>query len=155
MVRRAVVGDEESLARLNQIVLDVHVAERPDQFKATSVQELTEWFTSFLQNPMVHVWIAEDGGRAVGYVSAVVHERPETTFMPLRRWCELDQIVVDPAWRQRGIARALVLEVIDQARAEGVESVETVSWSFNQQSQQMFQRLGFRPKSVRLELPLV
>jgi ribosomal protein S18 acetylase RimI-like enzyme len=82
----------------------------------------------------------------------VLHDRPEGPFTVARRFCEIDQIAVDPARRGQGIARALMLEALARARADGIDEIEASSWSFNESAHAMFRHLGFVPKTVRFEL---
>ena len=151
-IRPAIGGDAELLANLNGFVQKLHLARRPDHFKSTRVSELTEWYQSLLQKPTTRIWIAEEGGSPVGYVVAILQSHSESPFIQARRWWEIDQIAVDPKWRKRGIARALVLEAIAESRSEGIGNVEAVSWSFNEEAHEVFRRMGFAPKSVRFEL---
>src|SRR5690348_5011489 len=94
VVRVAVAGDEGTLAALNGVVQELHVASRPDQFKPTRIEEVREWYRQMLQNAAARVWIAEVDGEPVGYVLAIICERREGPFCPARKWCDLDQIAV-------------------------------------------------------------
>lgn len=152
VIREATADDAPVIARLNAIVQDLHVASRPDQFRPASVEDVAGWLRPLLASARIHVWIAELGDVAAGYVSAAFHERPATPFTPARRWCEMDQIAVDPAWRRRGVAGALIQTVVARARVEGVDKVETVCWSFNGEASRMLGRTGFVPKFVRFEM---
>lgn len=96
-------------------------------------------------------WIAECEGRAVGFVAASVHERPESPLVRTRRWSEVDQIAVDPDFRRRGVARALILAAADQARREGLPTLQMTTWWFNTEARAAMAQLGFRPKVVRFE----
>jgi GNAT superfamily N-acetyltransferase len=151
-IRPAIVGDEAVLARLNRFAQDLHVERRPDLFRAGTVQEVTAWFRSRLEDAATTAWIAEDSTTPVGYLIAVRHDRPAGPFTVARRFCEIDQIAVDPARRGQGIARALVVRALAQARTDGIREIEATSWSFNDSAHTMFRRLGFVPKTVRFEL---
>lgn len=151
-IRSALVGDEIVLARLNRFAQDLHVNRRPDLFRAGTVQEVAAWFRSRLEDPTTRAWIAEDAAAPVGYLIAVLHDRPAGPFTVARRFCEIDQMAVDPAHRSQGIARALMVEALTRARADGVDEFEATSWSFNDSAHTMFRRLGFVPKTVRFEL---
>lgn len=153
-IRPAVPGDEALLANLNGFVHALHAAARPDHFKRTRANELAEWFRTILNKPAARIWIAEESGAAVGYVVALFHDRSENALCAARRWCEVDEIAVDPARRRKGIARALVLKVMDEARREGISAIETVTWSFNEPAQLAFRQLGFKAKTVRFEQKL-
>jgi ribosomal protein S18 acetylase RimI-like enzyme len=150
-VRPAGVGDDLALAALNRFVHDMHLARRPDYFKAAGADEAAAWFREQLGKPTTAAWIAEDGGAPIGYVLTFFHEREENAFQRARRWCEIDQIAVDPAWRRRGIGRALMNAALEAARARNVRDVELFSWAFNTEAHEMFQRFGFEPRVVAFE----
>jgi len=151
-IRLAVNGDEELLASLNRFVHELHLLRRPDQFRPTLVSELVDWYRSLLEKPTTRIWIAEEAGSAVGYVVAIVYDKPETPFSGPRRWWEIDQIAVDPTSRKKGIARTLVRQAIAESRVAGIRDVEVACWSFNEEAHEVFRRLGFVPKTVRFEL---
>jgi GNAT superfamily N-acetyltransferase len=151
-IRQAAIGDEALLAGLNRFVQELHIAGRPEHFKPTQSEELARWYRSLLEQPATRIWIAEEDGLPVGYLLALVHEAPENPFARARRWCEIDQLAVEPSRRKRGIARALILSVISAAKAEGILDIEAASWSFNDGAHEVFRRLGFVPKTTRFEV---
>jgi ribosomal protein S18 acetylase RimI-like enzyme len=153
-IRTAALGDEALLAVLNGFVHELHVANRPEHFRPTRVEHVSAWFRSLLQKPAVLIWIAEEDGVPVGYVSALLHEREENPFCSARRWCEIDQIAVDDKWRRRGIARTLVQTALAEVRRRGIREVEMSSWSFNETAHHAFRRLGFAPQAIRFGLTL-
>jgi len=67
-----------------------------------------------------------------------------------RRWCEIDQLAIDPAYQRRGVARRLVDAVVADAHANGIRDIEMNVWSFNETAQAAFRKLGFQPRIVRL-----
>ena len=150
-IRRAVVGDEHTIAALNRFVHEMHHARRPDYYKAWRADDVAAWFRERLENPLPALWIAEEGGVAVGYVVVFFHEWSENPFRQTRRWCEIDQIAVDPAWRRRGVGLALMRAALDEARARAMQSVELSSWAFNTDAHAMVRRLGFGPRVVTFE----
>jgi diamine N-acetyltransferase len=150
-IRAAAPGDEQRLAVLNGFVQGVHVANRPDNFKPSIQGEVAEWFRVLLQDTSARIWIAEEAGACVGYVVAIVRELSENPFCRSRRWCEIDQIAVDPVFRRKGVASALIQEAVMSAAAQGLVDVELTTWSFNEEAQSVFRKLGFVPKIVRWE----
>lgn len=150
-IRRAVVGDEDTLAALNRSVHDMHEARRPDYFRTARLDDVTAWFRSKIDAPTSAAWVAEEGGEPVGFVLAIFHDRPDDPFRRARRWCEIDQIAVDPAWRRRRVGRSLMQAALDEARVRGCLQVELSSWAFNTDAHAMFRRLGFEPRAVTFE----
>ncbi|MCB9755153.1 MAG: GNAT family N-acetyltransferase [Myxococcales bacterium] len=151
-IRAAGSADARRLARLNDVgVHALHVDRRPDVFQAVSRDELAAWYTEMLEKPGVDAWIATRDGEDVGYTLMMEHARPRSPFTHARRWCEIDQIAVLPAARGQGIARALVETATLAARARGIAHVELTVWSFNEAARAAFERLGFRPRILRME----
>lgn len=148
-VRQAGVGDVDALVVLNRFVQDLHVAHQPDYFMQADATLVADWFRCMLRNIAARVWIAESGGCSVGYALTITYDRPEHAFCPARRFCEVDQIAVSAAFRKRGVARALVERVLEDARSRGIFDVELSSWAFNIDAHDAFRALGFTVKSVR------
>jgi GNAT superfamily N-acetyltransferase len=150
-IRRAAVADEMLLAGLNRFVQQLHLQHRPDHFRNTQAEELAAWYRSLLEQPSTRVWIAERDGFPVGYLLATVHHASENPFVRARRWCEINQVAVDPDCRRTGVASALISHAVSNAKSEGIV-VEATSWSFNDGAHELFRRLGFVPKTIRFEL---
>ena len=139
-----------ALAVLNGFVQQPQVGAHPEHFRTTRPHDVANWFATLLQLPTAAVWIAEEGEVPIGYAAALFHEQPENPFCRARRWCEIDQLAVDPGHQRRGVARALVEAVVADAEANGIHDVELNAWSFNENAHAAFHRLGFRPRIVRL-----
>ena len=107
-------------------------------------QDVASWFQGLFEQPSVRIWIAEGGGAAVGYVIALLRERPENVFGRSRRWLEIDQIGVRPGHRRTGIGRALVDVVLEAADDDGTRDVELQTWVFNGGAQRHFVDLASR-----------
>ena len=150
-LRRAGTGDARTLADLNRFVHDLHVERRPDYFKLTAVDDVAEWFRSQLSRPTTVAFIAEEDGAPVGYVLALLSEHPENAFRRSRRWCEIDQLAVDPRRRRHGVARRLLERVVADAQERGLTEFELGTWAFNDVAQATFRRLGFAPRMIRFE----
>lgn len=74
--------------------------------------------------------VAETDGMVLGCVSLVVFNA---------QLCEVRSLAVHPAYRGNGVARKLVQGAVDQARANGMQRVLTLTRAAG-----LFERLGFR-----------
>jgi len=93
-----------------------------------------------------HAWIAEPGGS--GAVEIVPWIPGATDPTPRRAW--IHNVYVEPAWRRRGIARALVEAIVAWCRAEGFL---TIYLHASEQGRPLYASLGFAPSSeMRLKL---
>jgi GNAT superfamily N-acetyltransferase len=151
-IRRAEAGDVEALVRLHHEVHALHLAERPDQFKATNDDEIAGVYRTRLSAASTRVWVAVLDGRAVGHVVAIHHQRAEHAMCPARQWWDVDELGVTAAHRRSGIARALLQTVVDAATTGGIREIELNSWAFNHNAHATFENCGFTPKVIRFEL---
>lgn len=148
-IRRAVAGDQAILAGLGAFVQEVYVRERPDVFKAVDPSGLEQWFGDALASASSTIWIADLGETPTGYALVLEQRRSDNVFAYARRWHEVEQICVHPAYMRRGIARVLLSHVGEVAMAEGVSDIELNTWAFNRVAQVSFEHLGFVAKNLR------
>ena len=151
-IRRATDEDVDALVGLQREIHQLHVANRPDFFTPTRDDAVAGWLRGLLASEDARIWVAIDAGIVVGNVLTNQQQRPKSIFSSALDWCEVDQIVVAQAHRRRGIARALLNAVIDDAHARGIADIQLTSWSFNHAAHAAFERLGFAPKLTRFEL---
>jgi ribosomal protein S18 acetylase RimI-like enzyme len=96
-------------------------------------------------------WVAEVGDEVAGYAVVRIRSNEAGPYLKARVWWEVDQIGVEAAQRERGVARALVDAIARDATEGGVASLELTTWAFNAEARAAFEKLGFVPKIVRLE----
>jgi GNAT superfamily N-acetyltransferase len=87
------------------------------------------------------VHVARAGGRIVGvaYVATILsieHAGPAA-------W--LEELYVMPAWRQRGVGSALVVAVLERARAAGMVAIDLEIDAGHSRTASLYQRFGFQP----------
>jgi ribosomal-protein-alanine N-acetyltransferase len=95
----------------------------------------SELACDYLRRPLV----AEAEGTVVGYLMA---------------WSVVEilhvlNIAADPAWRRRGVGRALLLAAADEARAAGLERVTLEVRRTNRAARDFYLRFGFVETGVR------
>ena len=66
------------------------------------------------------MYVAEEDGSVVGFATWTRPAQPGGTI-------ELEDLFVDPDWRRRGIATALVGHIVDVLRARGVRRLEVTA----------------------------
>jgi GNAT superfamily N-acetyltransferase len=75
-------------------------------------------------------YVAEEDGSVVGFA----------TWAEVGGTIELEDLFVDPDWRRRGIATALVGCIVDVLRARGVQCLEVTA---NPHAQEFYSATGF------------
>jgi ribosomal protein S18 acetylase RimI-like enzyme len=95
-------------------------------------------------------FVAESDGEVVGMVTLCFF----TTLTGLKSF--VDHLVVDPAWRRRGIGRALTLHAIEEALAAGASRIDLTANSEKTAARALYESLGFQLRDTgtfRLPLP--
>ena len=85
---------------------------------------------------MGHVYVAEQDGVLVGICAADLSEWNQRV--------QIERMYLSPAWRGKGIGRALLTTAIDYARSIGSWCVWLETQNVNYPAIQFYQRLGFR-----------
>lgn len=152
-IRAAVAGDEHVVASLVATVQQLHVAARPDVFKAGDTHAFEAWARQAIGSARARILLAEAGSVPIGYAVFMDEHRADNAFAFERRWREVEQLGVHPNHRRRGVARALLEHIVASARADGIPTVELNTWAFNEDARAAFERSGFVARNVRFERP--
>ena len=70
-------------------------------------------------------------------------------------WAAVENVVVDPEWRSRGVGRALMRHAVGVAEAAGCHKVQLASSVERTGAHRFYERTGFSPEAVgyRRHLP--
>lgn len=101
-------------------------------------------------NPNTYLYVARLGEVIVGSLSLVTFAIPTG----IRAWIE--DVVVDNAARGNGIASALVMHAVDQARQIGANDLDLTSRPSRVEANRLYQRMGFVARETnvyRLSIP--
>jgi len=90
------------------------------------------------------VYVARDSGKAVAM--AALHFTTSTAEGG--KVAGLEDCIVHPEHRRKGIGKALLAYVITQAHAEGVLRVMLLTDGDNARAQALYRKLGFAPSSM-------
>jgi len=92
------------------------------------------------------LYIARDNhsGRIAGALALVVFMTPTGTHA----WIE--DVIVDEAWRGRGIGEALTRTAIERARERGAKAVDLTSRPAREAANRLYRRMGFELRSTNL-----
>lgn len=138
------VSDPLLLAKLNEQLHNMHVSERADVFKPFDLEAVTAYFEQCLQKPQYyHPGIILDG-KLAGFAQAEVMMRLENAFAYPYRYIHIHQLSVHPAFRRKGIAKALVAAVEKHAAMENISRVDLTVWDFNEEGIAFYNACGFK-----------
>lgn len=160
MARKVTVSPakEADIPQLLELLfqLDAHVSGAPREIlKMTpeGEQGLAQHLRSFLTNPYKLLMVARTGRRSVvGMANIALWRQAEIWETPERQgqwYGVIDDVWVEPDYRQQGLSRRLVMELLAFAQRHHVESVQLEYAASNQEAARAWERMGFRPVGVR------
>jgi ribosomal protein S18 acetylase RimI-like enzyme len=142
------------------------VIRRATKNDAALIRELWEEFESELGGPdyLLETWdeawtdlsetiatgvalLAEDEGRAAGFVFCILGDRG-------RKTAHVTDLYVRPAARNKGIGQSLLAELIGPARAAGLDHVSLEVLLRNADARRLYERLGFAAVDLFMVAPL-
>jgi len=122
-----------------------------DEKMEASQQTSREFFTHALVEGRYRGWLTEDSnGNVIAGGGIVILIRPSHPHHPELRRADILNIYTEPPFRRQGIARHLMLTMIDWCRKEGFS---WVSLHASNDGRSLYESLGFKPTTeMRLEL---
>jgi GNAT superfamily N-acetyltransferase len=124
---------------------------RPDIFvEPEGPARSPELVAGLIAGPDSTVLVADDDGTLAGLATLIERTIPANPVRPERRIAEIDNLVVMPSHRRRGIAGLLLRHAEDWARGRGVASLELGVWDFNAGAVACYEAAGFAPTTRRL-----
>jgi len=135
----ALAADIPQLVELLGILFAQEAELNPDPQKQRRALE-----TIFVDPSRARLFVARAGGAIVAM--AALHFTTSTAEGGKGAW--LEDCIVRPEHRRRGIGKALLAYVVAQARAEGALRVMLLTDGDNQRAQALYRKLGFADSSM-------
>ena len=137
VIRRADAADGEALFPLLE---GFAMSYRPDR------AAFDAHLPRLVEAEHAELWVACAQEQAIGYLLAF----HLLTLYANGVVTELQELMVDPAWRGQGVGRGLVRSAIDSARARGSVEVTVPT----RRAEPFYAALGFEPTATYLKLEL-
>lgn len=142
-IRDSERSDLESLAELLLSVHQLHVDAHPEIYRGITHSDALGLITSRFSEPSTYLRVAEYESEIHGYYSAEVRSTPEHPLLQPGRFIYLNEIVVAPMRRRRGVGRALIVDLREIARQERVGQIKLDVGHFNSDAKAFFASEGF------------
>jgi len=152
IIRDAAVDDLDSLVALNGEVQGVHISLFPQVFHETDQAALRTWFADQMDDPATTILVGTDKEQVVAYLIFRIVRRDPHLFCHSRNCVYVDHICVCSEFRRHGAARALLGEVAQKAKLEGISRIELDVWSDNKAAKTAFEALGFKTFNEKMYL---
>ncbi len=151
IIRTAARTDLPRIGRLGALLVEEHHAFDPRRFLAArnrTPADYAGFMGTQLDAANAIVLVAEEQGDVIGYTYGTVEGYD---YMALRGPAGvLQDIIVDPDYRGRGVGRLLLDAMLAQLQARGVPRVVLSTAEGNEGAQQLFSRAGFRRTMIEM-----
>jgi ribosomal protein S18 acetylase RimI-like enzyme len=154
VTRAATPADLPRLGVLGgMLVRQHHALDQLRFFIVDGIEKGYEWFLGGeLRRDDAVVLVAQDGDEVIGYAYATLEPR---NWNDLLDACgKLNDVIVDPATRRRGVGRALVQAVRAELQRRGAPRMVLMSAWKNPEAHAFFESLGFRRTMLEMTLEL-
>lgn len=154
-IRQAGVEDAPIVARLNDVVQQLHVDVRPERYRALQQDDPARLrhVEQLLARPDAYTFIAEASGEAVGYFVGLFIT-VENVFLHPQRDFHIDQMAVAEAHQGKGVGHRLMAQAKTTARTLNADRLTLGVASFNEGAIAFYEREGFAISSLKMALPL-
>jgi ribosomal protein S18 acetylase RimI-like enzyme len=139
--------DAADAARLWMHSAEEHTAHDPIYATAPGAERMMRRFLADLVGRShSFLFVAESAGRTVGFVSGELREGSPT--FQAKTWASVDDVFVEPDYRNLGVGRALLESVRAWAKERGADGVSLQVAAANERGRKFYEGLGFREISV-------
>ena len=107
---------------------------------------MRRFLTDLTSSSHSFLFVAESGGRTVGFISGELREGSPTFRQ--RTWASVDDVFVEPDYRNRGMGRVLLKSVEEWAKERGADGISLQVAAANGRGRKFYGELGFREVSV-------
>jgi ribosomal protein S18 acetylase RimI-like enzyme len=132
------------IGSVDQMSSDLRVGVRSLLPQLTSPDRLLSEseLSRIVSSPHTKLFVARAGGNIIGMISLAVVQMPSG----VRSY--LEDLVVDSAYRRRGVATALLETAIDHARRSGARSLDMTSRPSRRDAIRLYEKMGFRRRET-------
>ena len=151
LIRPATSADLPRVGRLGALLVEAHHGFDAQRFLPTRDRMPTDYAAFLLRqmaDPDVTVLVADDAGDVIGYAYAAIEGYDYTALRGPAG--VLHDIVVDPAYRRRGVGRRLLETVLECMNARGAPRVVLSTAEPNEVAQRLFASAGFRRTMIEM-----
>lgn len=153
-MRKANVDDFANFMKLNAEVQSIHAKNRPDKFKDPKDVTVTyDDFNNIVTSDSKFLIFAILNDSVVGYVLMELKDC-EGPFTKGKKVLYIDHISVLSRAKGKGLGKALIEEAKTLAKSLGIKTLELDVWSFNNEACSFFEKCGFKPYNVKMELDI-
>ncbi|MDF5709579.1 MAG: GNAT family N-acetyltransferase [Nostoc sp. S4] len=115
-------------------------------------QRYEKWLKRLANNQRSVFLVCENQGQLVGFLVATIEQ--EIPIYRLQEFAFIHDIWVEPEYRQKGIARQMVMQTVESFSQMGVKQIRLDTANANEASRRLFASCGFRFSTIEMLIEL-
>lgn len=148
-VRAAEMADYPAVERIMMQVQNLHVLWRPDVYRPVETAIPREEFQKYVSDGLF--FVAEAEGKTVGILQILIRRVRAPHQVP-RDVLFVETMAVDEPSRGQGVGHAFFDFLRAYRDEKGLDGIELQVNARNARAMEMYEKCGFTPKSVNMEL---
>ena len=145
--RRATIADAELITRHRKAMF-ADMRDAPGSILEEMGQRFEPWVRRMLASDKYAGWVISDGDRDIASAGLLVLDWAPHFLDPTgEQRAYILNVFVDPEYRRRGLAQALMSECMDEARRR---EIRVVALHASQKGQPVYEKLGFTTSNEML-----
>lgn len=137
---RAEENDIDSLIKIRLEFLREDFPDMTESDERNITQQMKGYFQKHISGDDFIAILAEDNGSVVSSAFMVVVERPANPFFSTGRTGTILNVFTKPEYRRRGIAKMILLTLLDEARKLDVSVIDLLATN---DGKALYEQLGF------------
>lgn len=130
-----------------------HAADYPTFYNELYVFNKQEEYNKFIKQDGRIIILAKKSEKVVGLLWAEVKEKPESKYIKTRKELWLEGIIVNDCYRNLGIGKLLMEELISIGKKGDFDSIELMVWSKNSEAINLYKKY-FEKRAMIMTYPL-
>lgn len=151
IIRKLQKGDFFQVLEICRDMREHHRAFLDGYFKKLDDDIELNLLESSAENQNMLSLVAEVDGKIAGLLQAEFRSRP---YLEFENFCHICTLGVLPAFRRRGIAKALMAEILGECKKRGISELDLGVFNKNTRAYRLYESLGFQPLEQRMRLTL-
>lgn len=135
--------DYQKLARLNEVVHNLHVKLYPRYFTPYNLLEMEGEFEKLTKNEQYTFLILSDEDENKGFIFFEILDKPSTPFKKPYKCLYVHQLSINESEQRKGYGQALMEKIQQIAHNEQVDCIELDYWIKNASARQFYRKNNF------------
>ena len=150
-IRKLKKEDYLDIFELEKQVHKLHYSKRPDLYNDVSDLFPREYYNSIIDNNNSITIGIEYNNKIVAIIISEVKETSNISVIKKRRYCYIEDVVVDETHRRKGYAKILFNELREELKSLNISDIELTVWPFNKEAIAFYESIGMSAKNIKYE----